>query len=317
MSSPMTTTTHVGPRVVQGHNIRDPRLIMKEKHIDLNGIHEIWLNKNIRKSYDEIFGEAVREYNEKQKDPRRKIDDYYMKIKKSSQQHPCYEMIVTIGNMKNQPPPEVGKEIMREFVNDWERRNPNLILMSVTYHADEPGANHIHIDFTPIAYKNSRGMKIQTSFNKALKEMGFENKNGKYHETEVIQWTNREREYLDELCRSRGIEVFHPQAGKGVVKHLEKEEYILTQKIKELNAKIEKAASASRYVSDAKDFFDAFNQLCIDKESDPEFTKFKKLLKEKIEYEKELEKVMSIKTGKDIDFNVDNKKDPMSIEYIY
>ncbi|MBE6784213.1 MAG: hypothetical protein E7536_09435 [Ruminococcaceae bacterium] len=314
MAPPMTTATHLGTKVAIGHNVRDPKWIAKEKHIDPNGVYEIWCYEDIKKKYEEIFSKAVKEYNEKQKDDHRKITNYYQKIKKSKQQHVCYEMIITIGNKKNKPSDEIGKEIMREFIDDWQRRNPNLVLVCLAYHADEEGAPHLHVDFIPIAYQNSRGMSVQTSLSKALKEMGFKNKNGKYHETESIQWINRERDFLDNLCKQRGLDIHHPNAGKGS-KHLEKEAYILTQKLKELNTKIEKAASASKYVAEAKEFFDAFNQLCIDKESDPDFEKFKKLLQEKAEYEKELAQIVFAKNVKQPTSDIDKKQDPLSIDY--
>ena len=78
----MTTATHLGTKVAIGHNVRDKKWIAKEKHIDPNGFYEVWCYEDIKKKYEEIFSEAVKEYNEKQKDDRRKITNYYQKIKK-------------------------------------------------------------------------------------------------------------------------------------------------------------------------------------------------------------------------------------------
>ena len=284
----MTTSTHVGPRVVQKHNIRDPKYVAKEKHIDPNGVYEIWAHEDIREAYERIFGDAVRAYNEKQNDSRRIIEDYLQKIKKSKQQHPCYEMIITIGNKDNHPSFKVSREILKEMFDAWEERNPNLALIGFYLHGDEPnGTVHAHVDFIPVAYNNSRGLEVQCSMSKALKKMGFSNKNNRYSETESIQWINREREYLDSLCRKRGLVIHHPNAGKGK-KHLEKEQYILTQKINSLEKRLNQIKSEKGLTGKAVDFYDAFLKLSIENEFNPEFKELEDLIKQRAEYEKAL-----------------------------
>lgn len=248
MTNPITTAFHRGTKVAQKHNDRDPKVVAKEKHIDPNGEHETWLHIYSKEAFKRIFDEALKEYNAKQTDPRRIIKNYFNKINKSAQQHPCYEVILTIGDKDTHPDADICKGIFKEVVDNWAERNPNLSLIGVYYHNDELGAPHLHIDYIPIAYHNSKGMSVQCSHTKALKEMGFENTNSKYKETELIQWTDRERAYLDELCRQRGIEVHHPDAGKGK-KHLEKDLYIITKKIEELE---EQKKGAEKLV---KDFF--------------------------------------------------------------
>ena len=49
-------------------------------------------------------------------------------------------------------------------------------------------------------------MKTRNSISKALQQMGFEKGKGRY-DNEVIDWEARERDYLMDLCRERGIEV--------------------------------------------------------------------------------------------------------------
>lgn len=238
MTNPITTAFHRGTKVAQKHNARDPKVVAKEKHIDPNGEHETWLHIYSKEAFKRIFDDALKEYNAKQTDSRRVIKNYFNKINKSAQHHPCYEVILTIGDKDTHPDADICKGIFKEVVDSWAERNPNLYLIGAYYHNDEPGAPHLHIDYIPIAYHNSKGMSVQCSQTKALKEMGFSNTNKKYSETELVLWTNRERNYLDGLCRQRGIEIHHPNAGKKV-KHLEKNEYILTQKINELAVKKE------------------------------------------------------------------------------
>ena len=113
-----------------------------------------------------------------------------------------------------------------------EDLNPNLVLIGAYYHADEVGVPHVHVDYVPVAHGYQKGMSTQTGLVKALGEQGFY-KSGK--KTAQIQWQQRENNVLEALCRERGFDVIHPQAGKGV-KHLEKEDYILQQRLHDLEA---------------------------------------------------------------------------------
>ncbi|MBR6618754.1 MAG: plasmid recombination protein [Clostridia bacterium] len=314
---PMTSSVHNGPKVAQLHNARDPRVVSKEDHIDPNGHFEIWYHEMAQDAFERIFGDSVEEYNDRQPDKRRQIDNYYQHINRSKQKNPCYEVIVTIGNKDYCPPEFVSRRIVQEYALDWEKRNPNLELIGAYWHEDEPGVPHAHITYIPVSYENKRGMRTQCSQSGALREMGFRNTREKYGETELTQWNHREREVLDDICRAHGIEIHHPDAGKGK-KHLEKEQYIMTQQIAELEAEkekiqrendglaneqsllkyhkqksqeeldrnrkeIEKIKDSNKYIADAIDFYDAFVKVCIDHEYDPAVEKVEKLVKQQME----------------------------------
>jgi hypothetical protein len=63
-----------------------------------------FVQKDIRSVYKEVFQEAVNVYNEKQKRNDRKIQDYYEKIfKKSEKVHEQRELVVAIGEGKDDP----------------------------------------------------------------------------------------------------------------------------------------------------------------------------------------------------------------------
>ena len=316
-----TISVHHGNKVVQPHNVRDPKYVLKELHIDPNGVHEIWHHENLKDAYHRIFDCAVFAYNSIQCDKRREIPDYYQKIKNSKQKNLCYEVIVTIGNKDSRPDDEVCKEIMKHYVEGWKKRNPNLELIGAYYHADEPGAPHVHIDYIPVAYNNTKGMKVQNSQSKALREMGYLNFNRKYGETELIIWERDERKHLGDICSVYGIDIYHPNEGR---EHLEKEQYILTQQIAELEKRkaaikteisdlkqdcidvaminkrekeklkwlrkqIAERSDISKYAERAEEFYDAFIQLSIKNEFSHEFRKMKKLIEEKIAEIKEYE----------------------------
>lgn len=209
----VTISTHNGSAVAREHNVRNYKVVSKEPHIDLNGLHETWIDEPVRQAYERLFGEAVAEYNAKQSRPERRISSYYNDICKDKKKHPVYEMIIGIYG-KNEDgtsicSAEQGKEIMREFVDTWKQRNPNLALIGAYYHADEEGEPHVHLDYIPVAHGYSRGLQTQTGLVKALEEQGI-TKTGK--ETAQILWEKQENDYLTALCESAGLTVNHPRA---------------------------------------------------------------------------------------------------------
>lgn len=227
-----TIATHNGSSVSRGHNLRKDKIVSKESHIDPNGIHEIWYDVAPRQVYEQIFGQAVEEYNKKQTRADRKITNYYNEVRADQRRHVTYEMIIGVyPNEEESIAESDGKNIMRMFCSTWKERNPNLELTGVYYHADEQGkAPHVHIDYIPVAHGYNRGPEVQNGLVKALGEMGFEKK-GK--ETAQIQWEKRENEILEAICNDMGITVEHPDAGKGV-KHLHTQVYKEEQELKQL-----------------------------------------------------------------------------------
>ena len=219
-----TIATHNGSTVHQAHNVRQANVVSKEEHINPNGVHETWVHEPVRQAYQRLFGEAVQRYNETQTRDDRKISSYYNKIRNSQTQHPAYEMIIGIyGKDENgvyECSEAAGRQIMKEFVDGWKERNPNLELVGAYYHADEQGEPHVHIDYVPVAHGYTKGMDTQAGLVKALSEMGFK-KQGRL--TAQMQWQARENAELDRICMQHGIEVEHPR--KEHAKHLDTQTY--------------------------------------------------------------------------------------------
>ena len=258
---PKTISFHNGSSWSRGHNVRDKRFIKEQTHIDtlLSENNIILVDEVVRKAYDRIFGEAVTEYNAKQKRSDRRIDNYYNKIKNDKKKHIVYECIVQIGDKDdtgNNAPLE--KEALKRFVEDWERRNPNLKLIGAYIHADEPdGTVHLHIDYIPVA-ECSRGMKLQNSLDKALQQQGFKTEN--IHKTAQIAWQDSERKALIDICKGLGIDVY--KTSQGVTKgreHLSKAEY---QQLKE-TAKRQMERELLPYQAVIDDFLQAEPQIAI------------------------------------------------------
>ncbi len=60
-----------------------------------------FVQKDIRSVYKDVFQEAADKYNEKQKRNDRKIKDYYDKIKKDTKTHEQRELVVAVGEGKD------------------------------------------------------------------------------------------------------------------------------------------------------------------------------------------------------------------------
>ena len=65
---------------------------------------------------------------------------------------------------------------------------------------------HLHIDYIPVAHGYKTGLETRNSLTKAYQQMGIPRAKNKL-ENETSMWHIREREYLTELARERGIEI--------------------------------------------------------------------------------------------------------------
>ena len=241
-SASYTISTHNGSSVARQHNLRNGKVVSKEDHIRINGIHETWLDIKPSLAYQKLFGAAVAEYNQLQIErghSERQIKSYYKKVQDDKQKHAVYEMIIGIGSYDHHPDEQTSKQIMMNFCKTWKQRNPNLIMIGCYYHADEIGVCHTHIDYIPIATKLTRGMHTQSSLTRALNQMGYETKST--HDTAQIQWERDQNSELERLCREHGLDIVHSDIENQ--KHLDMKEYRQRKQIEELerrNAELER-----------------------------------------------------------------------------
>lgn len=162
---------------------------------------------DIKKVYHELFDEALEQYNAKQKRSDRKIDNYYEKIRQSKQEKLFHEVILQIGNKDDMNAKsregELAKEILIDFMEDFQKRNPNLYVFSAHLHMDEE-TPHIHIDFVPFICNSKRGLDTRVSLKGALAEQGF--KGGTRGETEWNKWIEAEKQELSKVMEQHGIQ---------------------------------------------------------------------------------------------------------------
>lgn len=154
----------------------------------------VYVQNDLKKMYDDIFKNSVDEYNSKQIRSDRKIEDYYEKISKAKKEKLFYEVVVQLGekDMSNIDKSLCEKTLDR-YMNSFQKRNPNLKVVNAVMHLDE-STPHLHIDFIPVATGYKQGMLKRNSISKAL--------NGK-----VVDWYDRERNYIEKIAKEFDIDV--------------------------------------------------------------------------------------------------------------
>lgn len=196
--------------------------------------------ENIKEVYHKLFDDALERYNAKQKRNDRKIDNYYKKIEHSKQEKPFHEVILQIGNKDDMNARsengQLAKEILVDFMQDFQRRNPHLYVFSAHLHMDEE-TPHVHIDFVPFICGSKRGLDTRVSLKGALAEQGFHG--GSRGESEWNQWMESEKQELSKVMGRYGIQWKHLGTHN---KHLSVLNYKKQEREKEV-AKLEQALS--------------------------------------------------------------------------
>ncbi|HFQ3902806.1 TPA: plasmid recombination protein [Enterococcus faecium] len=186
------------------------------KHIDFTKSDEnIYLEQtDIREKYEELFGEAVEEYNAKQKRADRKIEDYLAKVRKDKKMEPQREFIVQVGTLDDfrttrddgsstgiseqeaEQNRVIANKILVEYFKEFKERNPNLSVYNAVIHNDEVSP-HLHLNIVPVAEGYKRGVQRQPSFNKALQQQGLQadKENGR------VLWNNFRSQEVESVER--------------------------------------------------------------------------------------------------------------------
>ena len=164
-------------------------------------LNKSYVVQPLKAAYKECFGQALDNYNAKQKRKDRRKDDYISEIKRSGNgEKVFYENVVQIGDMYDTgivgPNGEitVDAKTAAEILDEYART-----------HMDE-ATPHLHIDYIPVAHGYKTGLETRNSLTKAYQQMGIPRAKNKL-ENETSMWHIREREYLTELARERGIEI--------------------------------------------------------------------------------------------------------------
>ena len=286
------------------HNNRD--FIAEDVDRNRTAWNVEYIKQPIREAYDQLFGEAIAEYNAKQKRKDRQVTDYLNDIKNSKNgEKQFYEIVVQIGKKDDtvvldaegnlSMDAKAASEILDEYGRSFQERNPNLYLFNAVLHMDE-ATPHLHLDYIPVAHGYKSKLHTRNSLTKALQEMGITPAVSKT-DNETTHWQEREREYIKGLCLEREIEVeilgvkrdnYTIPEHKAAMHATEE----LTAELEILNAEKQEAesviasvgaeiADAREEVEESKKHLDEINEQIADKE------------KRYAVYEKKIDKVLA------------------------
>ena len=187
------------------HNRRD--FIAENVDSSRTPLNIEYRNEDIRAVYHELFDDALARYNEKQTRKDRIIDDYYEKIRTGKQEKLFEELIIQIGNKDDMNASsengQLAKQILDEYMQSFQQRNPTLRVFSAHLHMDE-ATPHLHIDFIPFTTGSKRGLETRVSLKKALEAIGFAG--GTKSHTELNQWIEAEKQVLASIMARHDIE---------------------------------------------------------------------------------------------------------------
>ena len=171
-------------------------------------------------AYRQCFGDACKVNNARQVLKARMLtpESYLSKIEagqgKKNNPKPFYESVIQIGNKDDAgilSHPEMAqrvKEVLTEYAQGFQSRNPNLHVFCEVLHMDE-ATPHLHIDWIPVAGGYKKGMPLRNSLEKAMNQQGLaaQGRTDKHNNGRAV-WQDREKDFLVSLCREHGLEAF-------------------------------------------------------------------------------------------------------------
>lgn len=135
----------------------------------------VLVNRTLEDVYRERFGEACEAYNAQQvakRHPERQISDYLEKVRADKKLQPMYEFVVQVGNRDEHPDAGTAAEIYSEWLDGFQERfGEQFAVKQAIVHMDE-AVPHMHVEVVPCA-TSARGLAVQNSMNKAVKQAGF------------------------------------------------------------------------------------------------------------------------------------------------
>ncbi|WP_444190041.1 plasmid recombination protein [Dialister succinatiphilus] len=200
------------------HNTRE----FIAENVDRSRIKDdiIFVNQSLPDAYRQCFGDACEVNNARQVLKARMLtpESYLSKIEagqgKKNNPKPFYESVIQIGNKDDAgilSHPEMAqrvKEVLTEYAQGFQSRNPNLHVFCEVLHMDE-ATPHLHIDWIPVAGGYKKGMPLRNSLEKAMNQQGLaaQGKTDKHNNGRAV-WQDREKDFLVSLCREHGLEAF-------------------------------------------------------------------------------------------------------------
>ena len=88
-----------------GANLRHNNRTFLAPNIDPSRTEQnvTYVRQDVREAYHQLFDRAVEDYNAKQKQPCRRIKDYYEQIASGKREEAFYEIVIQFGDMQTSP----------------------------------------------------------------------------------------------------------------------------------------------------------------------------------------------------------------------
>ena len=190
-------------------------------------------NYEIHNAYNILFKNVLEEYNAKQKRADRKIKDYYKHIANSKREKTFHELVIQIGDKDSHPDNSTAISIFKEFVEKFEKNNPQLPIIGAYIHLDE-ATPHLHLDYIPIATKQKKGLRNRVSNDLAIKQQGYKN---------WEHWKDTQFETLELIAKEHNIvrEYQHNSEKHRTVNGYKKEQKIIENKINQLEQSMQQS----------------------------------------------------------------------------
>lgn len=222
-----TFSINVGTMGSHEHNNRSGYI---PPHVDKERIKDnvIIEDCNLVDKLHEVFDDELEIYNKGKKPSRRKTIDDIINDKKAIVER---EIVGTFGDMQfRKVNGTLQKEMILDYIKNFQERNPNLIVTQNILHVDERGSYHFHTRFIPI-YHDTKGLHIKVGMNRALREMV-----GTDEKQSFDTWRSRELKYAESIMKKHNHKLVEKNESR---KHLKKEIYIKQQQIKGYDKAIE------------------------------------------------------------------------------
>ena len=178
------------------HNKR----IFKTENVDAERsvLNRVLVDLELQSVYHELFDEAVKRYNSKQKRADRKIKNYLQHVRSDKKTKEFHELVVQIGNKDDVQnlDPNVLADMLQEYLVEFIKRNSQMKVFYAIIHMDQT-TPHLHLDYVPFATNQTRGLETRISNDRAIKQMGY---------ASWLDWRTSEMDKLADILHRNGFE---------------------------------------------------------------------------------------------------------------
>ena len=219
-------------------------------------------NIPLENAFHTLFDEALQRYNDRQKRADRQIKNYLKHIQSSKQEKPFYEIIVQVGNREdmgiNTVNEGLAKTILDEYMNGFQKRNPQLFVFNAHLHMDE-ATPHLHIDFIPFTTGSKRGLDTRVSMKQALLKQGFSGSGRS--DTETMEWLQSEKESLSLVMERHDVEWENQGNDREHLSVLEFKKEQRTKEVRALEQRVDELETRAAALTDSLETVEQLNSI--------------------------------------------------------